>query len=294
MTTISNPTADKEEKIAHAAKLLRSSPQARKVFEVVYKGKKHSKTIKEIQNSIKGFNINTYNAAAKLAAEDIIDKKTINKCLHYSKKDFYIHNKKIIINLSKNNGRLKNYTTKRNPKITGYQSRSTIIKLFTKPQVSQIYIDDIDSFNKIKKSSSKEYNLSKISERIINEGLCRILNQDDKKDWGGEKNDLFTNNITFNKKRKSACLILKGKATKGTLTPNKLGKNGDQVQRLFEVIADIYILVYHSDVSESIIDLMQTMAIAKSLRENKKIYYCIIDGRDLNRLVDSYKEKFNF
>ncbi len=290
--TVSNPTADKEEKIKHAAQLLKNSPNARSVFDFIYRGKKRFKTVEEIKASMKGFNGNTYKAAAKLAAEDVIDKKMDGASILYGKKDFYNHNKTTITKLSQNSNRLKSYATKRNPKIVG-GTHTTTIKLLTKPQTEQLYIDRIDSFQAVKKLTAlKKYNLSKTPERVINSGFCTILNASEKKDWGGERNDIFSNNITFKGKRKSASFALKGMATQGVLTQSKMGKNGDQIQRLFEGTADIHFVVYHSQIDERIIDQMQINATSKALREDRKIYYCIIDGNDLNRLVNAYPKEF--
>lgn len=42
---VTNPSADREEKIEHAAKFLRKSKQARAVFNLLYKGNKQCKSI---------------------------------------------------------------------------------------------------------------------------------------------------------------------------------------------------------------------------------------------------------
>jgi len=111
---VSNPSADGPEKIERAAKILRRSKQARDVFMLVYTGSKRKfRNIEDMKSSMPGFNINTYKAANKLAAEDILDKKTIKGKDFYYKVFFYATNSKAIIRLSKNKERLKTFPTKR-------------------------------------------------------------------------------------------------------------------------------------------------------------------------------------
>jgi hypothetical protein len=129
-------------------------------------------------------------------------------------------------------------------------------------------------------------------ERVVNKGVCRILNQSDKKDWGGERHDIYTNKISFNGARKSAAFALKGRATKGKLTPGKMGKNGDQIPRLFESTADLYVVGYIREVDDRIVDLMQTHAIRNSIATNRKVSFCVIDGDDFGRLVTAYPKEF--
>lgn len=111
-------------------------------------------------------------------------------------------------------------------------------------------------------------------------------------DWGGETDDIFTNRIRLKGKRISTSFGLKGKGTKGILTPKKMGKNGDQVQRLFRSSASIFFVQYYSLIDPSILEQLKQFAIAKSALENKKIYYGIIDGIDTQRIIKAYPDKF--
>jgi hypothetical protein len=80
--------------------------------------------------------------------------------------------------------------------------------------------------------------------------------------------------------------------SKGTLTPGKLGKNGDQIQRLFESPADVFFVQYHGQIDESVVHQMKKMAIANSVMEDKQIWYGVIDGDDTNRLLAAYPKQF--
>lgn len=288
---VTNPSADKEEKIEHAAKLLRSSRQIREVFLAIYSGRKPFKTIDEIGSRVSNFNKNTHKAAAKLHAEDLVSRRKIKRKYEYGKVDFYKHNLPAIVRLSENPKRLKNYPTKRKVKI---QIRGGgVFKFLSKPQAIRLYVDDIDSFKKVRNIKKAHLlNIHSISERQINRCICKILNNVEKNDWGGERNDIF-GSIVLSGKRKPAAFALKGKGTRGILTLNKMGHKGDQVQRLFESSAEVHFLVYHDTIDERVCDQMQIMAIHKSvINGNKKIFYCIIDGSDLERLISVYPECF--
>lgn len=291
MTTVSDPSANAYEKIERAAQVLRSSKQNKEVFEIIYSGGKF-KSMEDLKSKVTKFNTNTYKAVMRLYGEDIIDKKIIKKTIHYGKKAFYVTNRDKILKLSSNAKRLKNYPTKR--KLIGSRVEKTYV-FSSKPDIEQIYIEDVDSFKRVRdiKSGDGKY-LKTMPERVINTGICKIINQSEKKDWGGEKNDIYTNNITLKGSRKSAAFALKGKAVKNKLVPAKMGKNGDQISRLFESTADIYFVVHNNDIAESVVDLMQTHAIERSISKNKKIYFCVIDGKDLARLIKAYPKEFSY
>jgi len=72
-----------------------------------------------------------------------------------------------------------------------------------------------------------------------------------------------------------------------------MGKNGDQIQRLFRAPAEIFLVQHWSQIDESILDLMKNLAISKSLNEQgKTIYYGIIDGQDTQRIMAAYPQHF--
>lgn len=291
-TVVTNPTADSSEKIQHAAELLKNSSQARAVFQAVYSSGKVWKTIEDIAEKVPSFNNKTKEAASRLAHEGVIPFKSVGRRVLYGKDRFYMHRKQRILNLAANPGRLKAFPTKRNQNVT-VKVASHNVKFLTKPDAEQLYIDDIDSFKEVKKikvGTAKD--LKNVAERIINHGICTVLGSGEKNDWGGEKNDIF-GTIHLKGKRIATAFALKGKATSGTLVPKHMGKNGDQIQRLFESAALVHIIVYHSPVAETVYDLMRSQAVYKSvLNGNKKTYYCVIDGDDLSRLVTAYPDSF--
>ena len=92
--------------------------------------------------------------------------------------------------------------------------------------------------------------------------------------------------------RKRVAFGLKGRATTGVLTPKKLGKNGDQIQRLFKSPADIFLIAYQGQIDESVVYQMQQFAIAKSVTEGNRIHFGVIDEQDIAKLVSAYPKAF--
>jgi hypothetical protein len=291
-TTISNPSGDRNDKIANAAKVLGRSKARIKVFLAVYTNKKKIKTVKDIM-SIAGIksNVRVLQEAKKLDAENIIKMTKVNGQTGYEKIDFYTHNRKTIINLAKNKEKLKKFPTKTNP-----QSQTTQIKIAIPKKVvniKEITIDDIESFSKVKKVKTSSPISTPIAEKIIKGGFQKIIGEKGKfTDWGGETNDLFSSRIRLNGSRKSVAFGFKGKATKGILIPKKLGKNGDQIQRLFKTPAEIFLIQYQGQIDQSVIEQLRMFAIAKSATEGVKIHYGVIDGQDTSRLLKAYPTKF--
>ena len=95
MLNISNPSGDRSDKIANAAKVLGRSEDRKKVFLAIYTGKKKQKTITEI-SKISGITnkVRVLQETKKLYSEDIIQKaEKVYGETTYQKIDFYTHNK---------------------------------------------------------------------------------------------------------------------------------------------------------------------------------------------------------
>jgi hypothetical protein len=70
-----------------------------------------------------------------------------------------------------------------------------------------------------------------------------------------------------------------------------MGKNGDQLGRLFTSEAQVFFVVYHSKIDEAVTQQMRAYALARAL-SGVRVYYCQIDGDDLARLVAAYPREF--
>ena len=173
-------------------------------------------------------------------------------------------------------------------------SGGTVIKLVgARIQIAEITCDDFDQFGKVKKVASAPARAKTLSENAIKKGFAKLIGESGEfQDWGGEKNDLYTSKIRHKGKRRSIAFALKGAGTRGELTPKKLGKNGDQIQRLFESPAQIFVVQYHGQINQSVIAQMKEFAKAKSVSDGALIWYGIIDGDDTDRILAAYPATF--
>jgi len=113
------------------------------------------------------------------------------------------------------------------------------------------------------------------------------------KDWGGETSDLYSSHARVKGKRQRIAFAFKGPAKKGKLVPGMMGKNGDQIQRLFQEDADIYIVQYHGQIDPSVVRQMQALALARWATTGNQIFYGVIDGTDSERLRLAYPNEFS-
>jgi len=285
MAPISLPVSDSlsnyNDQLATGARLLGRSDAKIRVFETIYKGKKEVKTIQEIMKSTGLSQIRVLNEGGKLAG--LLVEKVPNG---YKKIKQFSPRYKDIIRLAKNPKKLEKLPTKTSHKI----SEKVILIQF--PESAQnakfITLSDVSSFSKVK-NSLNTIDVKKMMESEIKDLFKKILGeQGDFKDWGGEKSDLFSTKLKLQSKRLKCAIAFKGRGTSGKLVPKKMGKNGDQIGRLFDEPADVYFIVYNGQIDSSIISQMQAFAVSKAI-SGQKIYYGIIDESDLGLLVDAYK-----
>jgi hypothetical protein len=183
--------------------------------------------------------------------------------------------------------------------ISGQQSQLKQIGLARAaelPHQVRLYIEDMDSFNKVKDVEStavshllREGGYLDISEELIQMALEEIINEPfHKKDWGGEYNDLYSANLYINGVRTSSAFLLKGNGLKKRVMEIKdCGQNGDQLIRLVESPADLFIVQFVGNISESVIKDIEGKV--NELRSRGRVaYYCIINGQDTARLLYAY------
>lgn len=133
-----------------------------------------------------------------------------------------------------------------------------------------------------------------MSEKQFKRGVQSIIGEPGKfKDWGGEKSDLYTTRLRMNGKRLGAAFAFKGPGEKRKLVPGRMGKNGDQAQRLFQEEADVFLVQHWREIDSSVIELMRSLAVAKSVTTGKRIWYGVIDGTDSQRICSAYSAQFN-
>lgn len=287
---VSDVRSSPNEQIWHAAKVLGRSRARRGVFQEIYRGKRKIKTVSYLETRTGLSNVRVLQEAGKLADNDIVARRKVDHETGYEKIRFYEQHKNTILSLSLDRERLKTFPTK-------YGRGITIKVSATFPRggidTKYVTVDDIDSFRKVRRISPASIQPSPAYERRFKRGLQRILGErGDFKDWGGENDDLYSTRVTIDGKRHPAAFGLKGRGTRGPLTPEKMGKRGDQIQRLFRSPADVFFIQYWGRVAESIIEQMRSFSIARSALERKRIYYGAIDGTDTVRLRKAYPQHF--
>ena len=151
----------------------------------------------------------------------------------------------------------------------------------------RIYLEDIDSFALAAQVDPD------LADQMLNKGLLGVSEEQVKltihsilgdshvrKDHGGERSDIFTT-ICVGGKRVQGAFALKGPSIGRKVTVAKFGKNGDQVIRLFEEPAELYV-VQANGVFES---LFVKHVVQTAEAQGRHLNYCLIDGRDTSRLL---------
>jgi len=229
-------------------------------------------------------------AGKKLADNHIVKAIRLEGETAYEKIGFFHSHKRRILGLAASPAKLKAFPTKRNP-----ISRAVNVKLSPqRAQITTITIDDVDSFRKVTRVDNHVPEIGDdLSETEFKNGLQRIVGEDGRfKDWGGEVADLFTSRFRIAGRRRPVALALKGPGAKGKLTPGKMGKNGDQIQRLFEAPAEVFLVQYCRQIDLAVPAQMRQLAIVKSLMAGTRVFYGVIDGKDSTRLVRAYPSAF--
>jgi DNA-binding transcriptional regulator GbsR (MarR family) len=287
---VSDFLSNTNEQIEQAARAIGRSIITRKVFSAIYTGKKRIKTVSELAKSTKLKRKTVLTAGKKLHSRSVVQQTKRDGDTAYEKIDsFYAHKSKIL-QLAGNNKKLEAFPTKRHVTTKIWGAMKSAVKL---AKTEQITIDDIDSFNRVRLVKADSHLPNGISEKKFKHGVRRILKEPGKfTDWGGERNDLYSTRVRIAGKRHAAAFAFKGPGQQGKLVPGKMGKNGDQIQRLFQSVAEVFFVQYWREIDESVIEQMNALAIAKSLSTGKKILFGIIDGVDSHRLFKAYPAAF--
>lgn len=238
-------------------------------------------------------NVRVLQEGAKLADNHLVTQIKIEHETAYQKDKTLRQYKNKILGLAQHPERQNKLPTKQRPHVAG----STTVRIAVSPKFPApefITVDDVDSFYRVKnyRHPDKRLHHSSTPEIRVKNALKRIIGETQEfGDWGGEKNDLFTDKLNFRGKRRVAAFALKGRATQGPLTPKKMGKNGDQIGRLFLSTATVFFVVYHSKIEESVHEQMRAFAVGKSF-SGTRIFYGVVDGDDLSRLNRAYPKEF--
>ena len=165
------------------------------------------------------------------------------------------------------------------------------------PLNARLFVEDIDSFRKVRDVNPttvtnvlKDGYLDQ-SEESVQTALERILNVSfHKKDWGGEINDLYTANVIINGARCETAFLLKGNGLrKKTMEIRDCGSNGDQILRLCESPAKLFVIQFVGRISEAVISDIDGK-VRQMRSQGRDAWYCIMDGQDTARVLRAYGE----
>lgn len=282
----SNP----QDQIAHAANVVGRSKDRLAVFLEVHRGRKRIKTATEIADATGLKRKRVLEEAKKLVHKQILKQTERDGDVAYERDGFYYAHKRQIVGLAANPKKLKDFPTKYSPRSAGPRVVINAPKALvrTKP----ITIDDIGSLSRVKRVKQAPATLT-MREADFKRGIQKILREPGKfKDWGGETSDLYTTRLRIQGRRHSAAIAFKGRGRQGLLTPGRMGKNGDQIQRLFMEDADVFLVQYGEQIAPTVIQQMAVFAQAKSLATGRVIVYGTIDGHDSARIAQAYPREF--
>lgn len=287
--------ATSEESIQTIASDLATSDRKYRVFKAVYSGGNQPKNATMLASKSDLTEI-----AAMQLATPMAHKQYFERVKHEGRVAFrkYQHINAVrgrILKLAKNPKSLEKHVSSRTPR----QAVSVRIEAATRHEirVTELFIDDVAEFKRVGKLKAK--NLPTVSpkrlpESIFKYGIAAILGNKGKfQDWGGEKGDLYSSFVTVRGRRRSTGFGLKGPATSPPLTPKKLGKNGDQIQRLFSLTADAFFIQFEGRIDESVKEQMLAQAIKKSYETRRETFYGVIGLEDSHRLRAKYPGAFS-
>jgi hypothetical protein len=163
------------------------------------------------------------------------------------------------------------------------------------PIKERFHVEDIDSFQKVRDVNPQmvvgflDNGYLDLGEEVVQMALEAILGVlFHKKDWGGETNDLYTANVLVNGCRRPTAFMLKGNGLKNRVMEVKhCGKNGDQVLRLFQSPAELFVIQFVGTIAESVIAQAHG-EIARLKTQGKESHFLIMDGQDTARVLRAY------
>ena len=165
------------------------------------------------------------------------------------------------------------------------------LKDYSVEMAEELFVEQIDSFVKAGDINAREVRLLlplDLTEDHVQTAFEEIIGENfHQRDWGGETNDLFTSHIRVGGKRLRAAFLMKGRGTRGKLTISKCGKNGDQIVRLMEAPAGLYIIQHVDEIDERVISDLEGKVRLRN-RTGDRCHMCIIDGTDTARIMKAY------
>lgn len=277
------------------ATLLSRSEAYQKVFLAIYSGGRKPKSAEDLAHKTKLSKIRVLQIATMLSNRTYAGLVKVNGQNFYSKIPDLINRRDKLLRLARNKKRLKAEVMNRrgvqvHVKVSAPKARPAI-------PVEFIGIDKISNFAKarrVTRQMASRLRPTRLPEKQFKYGVARILGENGTfTDWGGEKNDLYATDVRIGAKTYRTAFAFKGPATSPPLTIKKLGKNANQIPKLFTSPAEVFFIQFEGQISEDVIEQMETYAFRKSRELAKKIFYGVIAAEDSARLRAAYKKQFS-
>ncbi|MDG0853382.1 methyltransferase [Pelomonas puraquae] len=152
----------------------------------------------------------------------------------------------------------------------------------------QLLPTSIDQFSRMDPhwmpSKTEFERMREVPEQKVKETIAGMLGElHVPADWGGEESDLFSGTLLVDGQRRTGAFLLKGPAKFHPMTMKDLGKNGDQVYRLFNPPADIYVVQHCHTIGPAVRKTVEAFALQRSLVAPCRFMF--IDGYDTARLL---------
>jgi len=126
--------------------------------------------------------------------------------------------------------------------------------------------------------------MTAVPEQEVKELICHLLGEHSvPSDWGGEESDVLSANLVIDGCRHLGAFLLKGPARFHPMKPTDLGKNGDQLYRLFNIPAQIYVVQHCHDIGAAVRKQAEAFALARSFVAPCRIVF--MDGLTTARLL---------
>lgn len=292
-SVVTDLRSNKNEQLVYAAEAIGRSEHRAAVFEAICFGRSRVKSVTEIVERTSLPRKRVSEEARKLVNKKVINQTEKNGEPAYERDDFLAAHRGQVLRLASDRGARESLPTKSRPKVSA--SAVTIVRaeVSTKAvRIRRITVDDIDSFAKVRGITAAAARTS-VSELKFKRGLQKLVGEPGKfTDWGGEKADLWSTRLRIDGRRRAAAFALKGPGLKARLTPARMGKNGDQIQRLFTTSAEVFVVQHWREIDEAVVLQLETFAKVKSIADGKEIMFGAIDGADSVRLIGAYPEAF--
>ncbi|PFH13333.1 methyltransferase [Burkholderia sp. JKS000303] len=129
--------------------------------------------------------------------------------------------------------------------------------------------------------------MASVSELAVKELICSLLGEHSvPSDWGGEESDVLSANLIVDGRRHTGAFLLKGPSRFHPMKPTDLGKNGDQLYRLFNIPAHIYVVQHCHAIGAAVRKQAEAFALARSFVAPCQIVF--MDGITTARLLRAH------